>query len=553
MSSDLQGIRAEPATRLALGGEMGRMIAAHPWSETSFGPEGKWPAHLRAMVNLMLGSAAPMAVVWGGEYRLLYNDAYREIIKDKHPKALGERCEVIFSEVWSQLRPLFEQVYRGESVTLEDIAVELTRGGETKEANFSGSYSPLRNEAGAVDGFLAMVQECTARLQAERERAKIFDTTLSAIVDFAYSFDRAGRFRYVNKALLDLWGIKLEDAVGKNFHELNYPPELADRLQAQIEDVFREKKVVCDETRYVSPAGVEGCYEYIFSPVVGAGGAVELVAGSTRDITERKRLEQRLEKAIADLRGTQLALEKQTGELERQVKERTARLQETVSELETFSYSISHDLRGPLRTMRSFAEALREDCGAAVGPAGEDYIRRIVGASTRLDRIIQDVLVYSRVARTELKLEQVELDGFVRGIVESHPALHGKQAEITVQGALPAVQASPAALTQCFTNLIGNALKFVEKGTRPAVRISAEVIDGRAYVSVSDNGIGIPQKAQEAIFNVFYRHEAGYEGTGIGLAIVRKAIERLGGRVTVISEPGRGSTFTFDLSLAETP
>jgi PAS domain S-box-containing protein len=530
-----------------------------------------------------------------------------------------------------------------------------------------------------VDGFLAVVTESTARLVRERERAHIFDTTLSAIVDFAYSFDRQGRFLYVNKALLDLWGLQLADAVGKNFFDLNYPPELAGRLQRQIEEVFVGKKVLRDETRYVSPSGVEGYYEYIFSPVLGADGVVTVVAGSTRDITqrvklerklidvharmettlaagaigtwswdvvanrmvadhilarffsvseedanggtiesymravhpedrasfaqkiqdvladgstyeaeyrlmnaeggirwvvarasimrdaegnavtmpgmviditERKHLEQRLRETIDDLRTTQLALEKQAGELESQVKERTARLQETVATLEAFSYSISHDLRGPLRVMQNFAEALREDCGHAVGAAGADYIRRIVGAAVRMDRIIQDVLGYSRISRSDLTLERMPLDEFVRGLLESYPAFHDHKTNITVDGLLPVVMANPAAVTQCLANLIGNAVKFVAPGVRPAVRISARTDDARAFISVADNGIGIPAAAHESIFNAFYRHESGYEGTGIGLAIVRKAIERLGGRITVDSKPGSGSTFTFDLPLA---
>ncbi len=233
------------------------------------------------------------------------------------------------------------------------------------------------------------------------------------------------------------------------------------------------------------------------------------------------------------------------------MKERTAKLQETVGELEAFSYSISHDLRGPLRVMQSFAEALREDCGEAVGVAGQDYIRRIVNAAVRMDRIIQDLLGYSRIARTELVLERVELGDFVRGLLDGYPAFHDHKADILIEGRLPAVMSNPAALTQCLANLIGNGLKFVARGERPVIRISARVENARAFVSVADSGIGIPERAHELIFKTFYRHEPGYEGTGIGLSIVRKAVERLGGRITVDSMPGRGTTFTFDLPLAE--
>ncbi|MDQ3691047.1 MAG: PAS domain-containing protein [Chloroflexota bacterium] len=144
------------------------------------------------------------------------------------------------------------------------------------------------------------------RLLELEQRARVFETTLSAIADFAYIFDSDGRFTYANRALLDLWGLKLEDAVGKNFFELSYPEELAARLQDQIQQVFQTKKRLTDETPYTSPSGVPGYYEYIFIPVLGADGAVEAVAGSTRDISDRKRAEDelrhvhaRLEAAIA--------------------------------------------------------------------------------------------------------------------------------------------------------------------------------------------------------------------------------------------------------------
>jgi PAS domain S-box-containing protein len=144
------------------------------------------------------------------------------------------------------------------------------------------------------------------RLLELEQRARVFETTLSAIADFAYVFDHDGRFVYVNKALLDLWGIGLEEAIGKDFFDLQYPAELATRLQRQIQEVFDTRQRLKDETPYTSPTGASGYYEYIFIPVIGADGQVEAVAGSTRDISDRKRAEDelrelhtRLEAAIA--------------------------------------------------------------------------------------------------------------------------------------------------------------------------------------------------------------------------------------------------------------
>jgi len=627
----------------------------------------------------MLSAAAPMAVIWGADFRLLYNDPYGEIIQDKHPSALGQNGARVFPEIWESVFPLFQRAYGGEGVVLDDISLPLKRGDVVREAYFSGSYNPIWNDRGGVDGFLAVIVETTSRIARERQRADTFDTTLSAIADFAYSFDREGRFLYVNKALLDLWGMKLEQAVGKNFFELNYPEALAERLQRQIQDVFEHKKSVRDETPYVSPLGAIGHYEYIFSPVFGPDGSVIVVAGSTReistrkrlerelrdvqnrmeaalsagsigtwewnvetdeivadrilaqffsvspeeskgrtfaryleaihsedrervrqkiaellahgtayeceyrvidvhggvrwvvargslqrdstgkpvsmpgmvlDITERKLLEQRVQETIRDLTATQLALEKQAGALESLVVERTAKIQETVKELEAFSYSVSHDLRGPLRVMQSFAQALKEDCGDEIGPVAKDYIRRIVAAASRMDRIIQEVLVYSRIARTDLPLERISLDEFMPSLLDGYPSFHDSAAEIVIEGTLPAVLGNSAALTQCVANLIGNATKFVAAGARPHIRISARTENSRVYISIVDNGIGIPKEAHESIFGAFYRLDSRYEGTGIGLSIVRKAVERMGGQITVESQVDRGSTFTFDLALA---
>ncbi len=145
--------------------------------------------------------------------------------------------------------------------------------------------------------------------EMNHQQALTFDTTLSTITDFAYIFDRDGRFRYVNRALLQLWGLKLEDALGKNFFDLKYPDDLAERLQSQIQQVIDSKEGLKDETPYTSPTGVVGFYEYIFQPVLGADGKVESVAGSTRDISARKQMERELRDAKLRLESTLYASE----------------------------------------------------------------------------------------------------------------------------------------------------------------------------------------------------------------------------------------------------
>ncbi len=252
--------------------------------------------------------------------------------------------------------------------------------------------------------------------------------------------------------------------------------------------------------------------------------------------------------------------------LEKTVAQRTAALHETIAELEAFSYSISHDMRAPLRAMRCFSEIVMKDCEGLLAEETLDYLRRIAAAGERMDQLIQDVLTFSRISRSDLRLEPVNLDRLVRGILECYPNVQPPHAEITVEGKLPFVTGNPAALTQCISNLLGNAVKFVAPDTKPRILIWAGPIpDGdilrddslanfvRLYVR--DNGIGIAANQFERIFGIFQQLHRGYEGTGIGLPIVKKAAERMGGKVGLLSILGKGSTFWLDLpgAVSEVP
>lgn len=243
-------------------------------------------------------------------------------------------------------------------------------------------------------------------------------------------------------------------------------------------------------------------------------------------------------------------LKSEARQLEQLVQQRTASLQESLAEMEAFSYNISHDMRAPLRAMHSFARFLDQEYGSLLPAQGRDYLARILAASARMDRLIQDVLVYSRAARTELKPDRVNLARLVRTMFDAYPHLREAAADFAIADDLPVVLGNDAALLQCFANIVGNALKFVAPGQRAVVQIWAEIAGGRARVFVRDRGIGIPPAAQPHIFDMFYRVNPSYEGSGIGLAVTRKSIERMGGTIGVVSEPGRGSTFHFDLPLA---
>jgi PAS domain S-box-containing protein len=260
-----------------------------------------------------------------------------------------------------------------------------------------------------------------------------------------------------------------------------------------------------------------------------------------RDITERKKTEGQLQQAHEQLADRAVQLEKL-------VQDRTTRLRETIAELEGLSYSIAHDMRAPLRAMGSFAELLLEDPPGA-SPGARELCRRIVTSASRLDKLIGDALHYTKAVLTELPLEPVDLSQLLRDLIDTYPNLDAAKADIRIDPPLPRVLGNESLLTQCFSNLLGNAVKFVAPGTRPQVRVWAEMAEQNARIWIQDNGIGIPKHAQPRLFGMFEKLDSQYEGTGIGLAIVRKVTERMGGRVGVESEPGNGSRFWVELRL----
>jgi PAS domain S-box-containing protein len=342
-----------------------------------------------------------------------------------------------------------------------------------------------------------------------------------------------------NPFMSELLGPTREEFVGKELWEIGL---LQDRQACRkMFRALRKKHFVrYEDLPLQNPTGrtrevevVANFFEEVACPVVQC---------NVRDITDRKRIQQELMAAKHEI-------SRQAVELQEKVAEHTVQLRQTIREMESFSYSVSHDMRSPLSAMRGFAEILLADYSTHLGADGIKYLEKIDAAAGRLDTLIQEVLAYTLVFRGELKLEPVDLEDLVRQVIETYPQLQTSQVEIQIEGALPKVMGTEASLLQCLSNLLTNAAKFVAPGVKARVKIRARPLAGDIRLWVEDNGIGIAQGDQARIFQMFARvkHPTAYEGTGLGLAIARKAVERMGGQLGVESEVGQGSRFWIQL------
>jgi PAS domain S-box-containing protein len=398
----------------------------------------------------------------------------------------------------------------------------------------------LTNLAADYRSLLRVIEQRQMELEDQKEW---FRVTLTSIGDGVIVTDGKGRIVFMNPEAEGLTEWKTADAhlkplveVFKIINETTRNP-----VDDPVEKVFREKKVVglANHTVLLSRQGKEWPIEDSAAPIYNSQGEMLGAVLVFHNATEMREAQNNLKNYSLDL--------------EQKVTERTLNLKQTVVELESFSYTISHDLRSPLRAMQGFAQALLEDNAEQLDDQGKNYLDRIKNAAERLDRLIQDLLAYTRISRQEAPLVPLDLDKFVHDIVEHYPNLRSPAAQVEVIGVLPKVMGREAALTQVISNLLGNAAKFVIPGTVPHIKVWSEDLGPKVRLYIQDNGIGIAPRDYERIFQMFVQinDPALYGGTGIGLTIVKKAVQMMHGTIGLQSQEGEGSKFWVDLNKAE--
>lgn len=398
-----------------------------------------------------------------------------------------------------------------------------------------------------VDGAVLLLVDINRLKQHEQKigEARDFARAIIDAVPPLLILDPDLRVQTANESFYRAFGVNPAQTEGRLIFDLGNGQWNTPALRQVLEEILPQERSLHDfeVTHHFERLGQRTML--LNARQVGRGQTIIL---SFLDITERQRAE-------AAMRQAQEVLARQASELEATVNERTASLRETVRELEAFSYSMVHDMRAPLRAMSGFAQMLGESYGSRLDEAGRQMLERITTSAARLDQLIQDVLAYTHVLRDKAPLTPVDLDELMRELLATCPNWALPHADVRLLSPLPAVLGHKALLAQCLTNLVGNAVKFVAPGVQPCIRIWGEARGRHVRLNVQDNGIGIVPEHRHRVFGMFERiHPASeYEGTGIGLTIVRRAAERLGGQAGFDSEPGKGSTFWFEVPRAEQP
>jgi PAS domain S-box-containing protein len=390
----------------------------------------------------------------------------------------------------------------------------------------------------------ASIQMALARHAAEtalRESEQRFRDVVDAAGDFVWETDAQERFVYLSKQAEQILGYPHNDLIGRRASRV-IAPEERERLKSWFcEQVRAHKPFRALEHRVLRADGSPGWQRISGVPIIDDQGRFQGYRGTGLDITDRKRIEARLEQL--------------NEELEHRVRARTAALEAANRELEAFSYSVSHDLRAPLRSIEGFAAILQETQGERLDGEGARCLERIRAATMRMSELIEALIMLARIARFDLVPQPVDVSAVAHECVEElQRHAPQRQVEVSIEPGL-AVSADRYLVHSLLENLLGNAWKFTARTAQARVELAKAGQDaGYVQLVVRDNGVGFDPTQAERLFAPFQRlhREADFPGTGIGLATAKRIVERHGGRIWAESAPGRGTAFYFTLPAAAT-
>ena len=419
-------------------------------------------------------------------------------------------------------------------------------------------------ELSTINKSLASEIEQRRQVEQELQQSQI---RLEAIIDNApsviYLKEPEGKLQLVNKEFETIFALSSAEAVGKTDREL-FPPDIAAAFAVNDRQVVSTGKPLQTEEIVLQTDGKLHTYLSIKFPIRDRQGKITQIGGIATDITERKQvedllqktneeLEKRVRKRTAELKRVNATLEAEIAERrerEHQLSKTAADLKISNRALQDFAYVASHDLQEPLRKIQAFGDRLEVKYAQELGEQGQDYLRRMGNAAERMQSLIKDLLTYSRITTKSQPFVATDLNIIVKEVLSDlETAIEQAKGQIQLTQ-LPTIEADPLQIRQLLQNLIGNALKFHHSEINPIITISQDTSsESIVTLRIADNGIGFNEKYLDRIFTPFQRlhGRSEYEGTGMGLAICRKIIERHGGRLTAKSFVGQGATFIISL------
>jgi PAS domain S-box-containing protein len=422
----------------------------------------------------------------------------------------------------------------------EEEAVDCLKAGAT---DYVLKQRPQRLDT-AVRRALKEKDERAARRRAEDEISQQ-NLFLRQVIDlnpnFIFAKDRAGQFVLLNRAVADVYGTSVEKLMGKAEGDIAIDAqEVARFLKIDLDVMDTLREVFIPEEKITDYQGKVRWLQTVKRPIVGENGIADKVLGVSVDITERKRANEEILQLNA--------------ELEERVQQRTAQLEAMNTELEAFSYSVSHDLRSPLNTIDGFSQLLLRLEGDKISDKGRNYLNRIRSGTRQMNELIEGLLSLAQLSHHQLQLERVDLSAVARqaetALREREPT---REVQINIQEGL-LVHGDPRLLSAVMHNLLGNAWKFSSRQATARIDVgSTRAAEGETVYFVKDNGAGFDMAYAQKLFSTFERlHSAAeFSGTGVGLATVKRVISRHGGRVWAESSVNEGASFYF--TLKETP